>query len=226
MLLASHAWNGGAVDGWETAVPRWARSRFGDDAAEYLRATALLREAAAVPALSRCHHYTYTYYRESSPFPRPYPGEALAGLASLPEAEVQLARAAALAQDAVAGLTAVARGRRGENRLTPASLLGEAARIQGVAAAFACLLPLWREVADGAIKDADREALLESRRVLVESMRILEREKPTWVVPACLQSLTALLDYIDQLTNDLAEVASGTRAIGDLRWTVVEGEER
>lgn len=223
MLLASHAWNGGAVAGWETEVPRWAQIRFGGDAPEYLRATALLREAAAVPVLGRCHHYTYTYFRESCPFPRPYPGEALAGLDQTPEAEVQLVRAAVLARDAVAGLTAVARGRRGEDRATPASLMGEAARLQGLAAAFASLLPLWRDAARGSVDPTRITALSEGRRSLIEAMRVVEREKPSWVVPACLQSLAVLVEFIDQLTEELAEVARGTRAVEDLHWTVVGG---
>ncbi len=220
-LLASHAWNGAATSSWQEQVPLWADTRFGRDARAYLAAMERLRQAVATPALGRCHHYMYTYARAEGVFPRPYPGEALQGLAGVTDAGPQLRRAAELGRQAAADLAAVAAGRRGEDRATPASLWAEAARTAAVAAAFAALLEVWQQAEKGKLGPVATADLDTARRGLLEAMRIVEREKPVYVVPACLQSLSVLLAFMDQLSTAIAAVQAGGRPLSSLTWSLV-----
>ncbi|MEW6755089.1 MAG: glycoside hydrolase family 20 zincin-like fold domain-containing protein, partial [Candidatus Latescibacterota bacterium] len=195
MLLASHAWHPGAVASARDQVAHWARARLGEQAPRYLEAVALLRRAASCPALGRCYHYTYTYVREGKPFPRPYPLEALQELAKLEGAGAQLGRAAreaAAAGEALGALAAAAEVPgalagpgaaegassvvlEGEDRAMLLSLQAEAARIEGLAQAFAFLLPVWQEAAAGHSDQGAPTACARARAALLQARTTVEQ---------------------------------------------------
>jgi hypothetical protein len=197
----------------DEVVGRWAEC-FGPARQAYLDATAALVKATTeYPALGHCYHYTYTYSSKDKPWPRPYPGEALEALAALKDAKLPAAlrEAAALARKAATGYTEVLA--TPELPDTPKSaaksLRAEAARVEGLATVFAFLL----EVRKGKPKPGAAATCAEVRAQLLEAMKVVELGKPAWVGPACLHSLSVLLQFLDQLQGDL-------QAGGKIRWSL------
>ena len=218
MLLADLAWNGRA-DGVSSRLETWAKSRFGADAATLLEASAALRGVAEGAALTHCYHYTYTYVREGMDFPRPYPGEALDALGRMEDAVDQLRQVAAQARKAGHCLAALVDGgaHAGDELACLRSLRGEAARLEGLADAFVALCQVRRAGAD--LSAAQRAHCRAARATLLIAMEIIERDKPRWVVPAILQSLSVLLEFLDQLDADLEAVLEGRLKWTAIRWT-------
>ena len=52
----------------------------------------------------------------------------------------------------------------------------------------------------------------------------MEEHKPSWVAPACLQAMSVLLAFLDQLEGDLTEAEAGARASGAVRWKLADWE--
>ena len=223
MLLASYAWNFAAVGTWEAQEERWARARFGTGADRYLAGTENLRTAATGAALGKCHHYTYTYCREGDDWPRPYPGEALAALEEMGGAAEQLREAAALAQAAAETFSELAADLEGDDREILTSLLGEAARIVALGRAFAVLLEIREEGAPDAAVPGGSITCLDATDELTRCMRVIEENKPHWVVPATLQSLSVLLVFMEQLAEALNQVTAGEKTWGEVCWHVEQG---
>ena len=220
MLLASFGWNFSAVEGWEKQVEKWARGRFGSDAPRYLEAAASLRKAASAPALARCYHYTYTYCKEEGAWPRPYPGEALQALAGVEDAAEQLLGAVRDARTAAVGFAGLLSAIDGDDRMIVTSLQGEAARIEGLARTFVFLLPLLKKAGEGDLSEGSISHCADVRENLREAMVAIERGKPHWVIPATLQSLSVLLEFLDQFLEDLGEVVEDRRKSEEIRWHV------
>ena len=225
-LLANYAWNSNAVKSPEQELKKWAKGRYGSQSAAFLAAMAGLEQAASeYPALGRCFNYWYTYVKAGAPFPRAYPGEALEVLAALPkkaDAVGQLTKAAAAAREAAAGFAAIAatEGMDQHDLAAVKSLTGEAARLEGVAGAFAALLPIWQQAQTGKVGKPCVATCQEARELLLGAMTRMEANKPEYTVPASLQALSVLLEFLDQLKADLTAVASGKRKAKDIRWQV------
>jgi len=226
MLLASHGWNHAAVGSAGEQVEKWALGRYRDDADGFVQALERLQQAAESPALTRCYYYTYTYVRPNVPFPRAYPEDALTGLAGLDGAQKQLgdvALAAAKAREAFA--TMVGKGKGDErDRACVCSLLGEAARMEALAGTFAYLLEAHQQVGAGRVSEATRTSGQACRKALLGAMETMEEHKPSWVAPACLQAMSVLLAFLDQLEGDLTEAEAGARASGAVRWKLADWE--
>ncbi len=213
-LLAGYAWSG--MDGGSAGElqEKWAEC-FGVGRDAYLGATdAIVKASTEFPALAHTYHYTYTYASQDRPWPRPYPGEALDTLAAMKGANVpaQLREVAALAKQAAETLNGVlAVPGLGETPKAAAkSLRAEAARIEGLATVFAFLVELRKSKS----KAGAAATCAEVRAQFLESMRVVELGKPTWVVPACMHSLSILLEFLDQLHGELE---AGAKV---LRWSV------
>jgi hypothetical protein len=226
-LLAEYAWTGNAKASVADVHAKWVQVRFRGRAGAFKAAqAALVKAATAYPALRACHYYAYTYCRAEPPFPRPYPGEALTALAGQGAAKVtdELQSAAAAARTAVQGFTELSTAT--EPALAPdelacvRSLLGEAARIEGLATVFAYLFAVWQSAQKKKVSDELVSGCKQARKALLAAMALLEANKPDYVVPACLQGLSALLEFLDQLGRDLAEARKGSRAPAKVRWTV------
>ena len=213
-LLAGYAWSGMEAGSLDEVQAKWAVC-FGASKDAYLQAAETLTKVSTqYPVLGPCYHYTYTYCSKDLPWPRPYPGEALETLAAMKGVDVpaQLRQAAALARQAAEGFAAVAASANlGETAKAAAkSLRAEAARIDGLATVFAFLVELRKS--KGKLAGAT-ETCVQVRAHFLEAMRAVELGKPSWVAPACLHSLSLLLEFLDQLQGDL-------QAGGKLRWTV------
>ncbi len=222
-LLASYAWNYDAVASCEEQLQHWALGRFGQNTAAFQDALGALQKAAAdYPALGHCYHYRYTYCKADAPFPRPFPGEALAVLAALPAADAatQLAEAAALADTAAAAFVALEQEEdvTGDDRDCVRSLLGEAARTSALAASFSFLVTLYDAAGASAIPAEAAADCAAAREKLLQAMTTLEGNKPDWVVPASLQSLSVLLEFLDQLQEELKAVQAGSLQADAIRW--------
>jgi len=212
-LLAGYAWGGMEVGSQQEVVERWAEC-FGPARDAYLHASAaLVKAATAYPALGHCYQYTYTYCDKDKPWPRPYPAEALDALVALKDAKLPAAlrECAALARDAAAGFSGVLATPELPDtpKATAKSLRAEAARIEGLATVFAFLL----ELRKGKPKPGAAATCAEVRTQFVEAMKVVELGKPAWVAPACLQGLSALLEFLDQLHGDLESSAK-------IRWSL------
>ena len=223
MLLASYAWHHDGVRSREDQLEKWATGRYGSDGAPFLEALRTLHDVADSPAISSCYNYAYTYCKEGKPFPRPYPGEALDSLeAKEGDIAPQLGEVAARAREAVDGFSSVAGKEIGDerDRACVHSLLGEAARIEGLATVFGLLLDLRKALSNGGVTPALLSRREAARALLHDCMATLEANKPRWVVPSCLQALSVLLAFMDQLERDLTEVQSGSRTPDAVRWQV------
>ncbi len=212
-LLAGYAWSGMGAGTQEQVVARWAEC-FGPARDTYLEALGkLVKAATEYPALGHCYHYTYTYCGKDRPWPRPYPGEALDALAALkdPKLPARLREAATVAREAAAGFSAVlATPDLPETPKAAArSLRAEACRIDGLASVFAFLV----ELRKGKPKPNAEAACAAVRAQFLEAMKAVELGKPAWVAPACLHSLSVLLEFLDQLQGDL-------KSGGPLRWSL------
>lgn len=222
MLLAAYAWNFAAVPSPDGQIERWARARFGAAAPSFGEATETLRQATGRAALSRCYYYRYSYCREQGPWPRPYPGEPLEALAQMdgdPAVDLRLSVAeAATAEAALQEVAGVAD--LGSDEVACArSLAGVAARIRGIASTFAWLLDLRTAIGANAVDAAWAEACAAQRGELVEAMAVMESHLPEWLVPSALMGLGPLMAFLEQLEGDLRQVAAGSLAAADLRWT-------
>jgi len=202
-LLAGYAWSGMASGSMDEVQARWAEC-FGAGQEAYLAASeALVKVATAYPALGHCYHYTYTYCSKDLPWPRGYPAEALDKLAAMKGVKVaaQLREAAELATQAGAGFAAVAAapGLNETAKAAAKSLRAEAARAAGLATVFAFLVDLRKAKP----KPDAAETCAALRAEFVEAMRVVELNKPSYVAPSCLYSLSVLLEFLDQLHGDL-----------------------
>jgi len=136
----------------------------------------------------------------------------------------QLQEAGEDARRAASGFAELAGPRDGEDRATLTSLQGEAVRIEGLARVFAALLSVWKEAKEGKITLENIGGCTGAAKELVETMTVIEESKPHWVVPATLQALSALLEFLEQLHGDLAEVQEGERKPAEVRWHVEKGQ--
>jgi len=99
-------------------------------------------------------------------------------------------------------------------------LIGEAARIQGVAGVFAYLYGIREALAGGNLPSEAEKACAETRDALLAQMAVFEEHMVDWVVPASLQSLSVLYEFLEQLGKDLKAVSSGKKAAEDVPWTL------
>jgi len=223
MLLATYAWNFEDAGSRDEEVARWARTRFGQRAPQYLEALSSVRLAATRPAVSPCYYYRYTYCREEGPWPRPYPAEALDSLSGLNEAGPdQLREAADHARRALAVFQQLATepGLTDDDVANLRSLTGVAARLHGLASVFAWLCDLQRASRTSSLEEITASSCGQIRAGLVADMASMEQHMPSWLVPSALMGLSPLVAYLDQLEGDLAEVSAGSRELADIRWHV------
>ncbi|OGV63225.1 MAG: hypothetical protein A3K19_13115 [Lentisphaerae bacterium RIFOXYB12_FULL_65_16] len=226
-LLADYGWTGNVKESVSEVHGKWIQVRFRERAGAFKAAQAALGKAGtAFPALHSCHYYAYTYCGEKPPFPRPYPGEALTALAGMDAAKVKsdLQNAAAAAHTAVQGFSELSKATEpalpADDLACVRSSLGEAARIEGLATAFAYLFTAWQGVQKKKVTDELVAGCKEARKALLESMALVEANKPEWVAPSCLRGLSALLEFLEQLSRDLAEAKKGKTPPSKVRWTV------
>ena len=116
-------------------------------------------------------------------------------------------------------IIAEVKGRDANDEACITSLLGEAARIGGLAVAFDFLVSAYKAVSEKSVDDDLIAALEPARESLIGAMEVMEINKPEWVVPASLQALSVLLDFLDQLKGDLADVKAGKLKPEDVIWT-------
>jgi len=222
MLLAAYGWNAQAVTSPQAQIERWARARFGAAAGTLTRGLDDVRQAATRGAVSRCYYYRYSYCQADGPWPRPYPGQVLDALAQMdgdPAADLRASAAEATRAEAAFGDVAAAAGLGPDQVAGARSLTGVAARIRGLASTLAWLLDLRAAAANVALDASWTDACAQQRAELVDAMAAMEQNMPEWLVPSALMGLSPLLNYLDQLATDLAEVTRGERPAIELRWT-------
>lgn len=221
-LLGAYAWNPEVTGTEAEEMERWAAARFGGHAKPFTEALLAIQEASTIPAIAHTYNYRYTYCHTDAGFPRAYPGEALEKLESSAEVGAQLARVIELAEGAAAAF----RGMSAEEtfgateKATVKSLLGEAARLEALASTFLFFLDARKALAKGTVDEGLTSRYGALREDLLADMAVIEKNKPDWVVPATLQALSRVLAFLDQLNDDLKEVASGKQPAGDVRWTL------
>ena len=103
------------------------------------------------------------------------------------------------------------------------SLRGEVTRIQAVAKAFAWLVELRKELANGMVKKSYATACQKVMEEFAEQLKLIEVSKPVWVVPATLQALSRLLAFLEQLHGELQQYA-GRKKASSLHWGLIEAE--
>lgn len=226
-LMAAYAWESTKGQTIDSVQKRWAFSRFGEEADNYIKAAELILKAVRTPNYGTCLNYGYTYSSKNlKEWPRQYPGEALDALEAQPDAIECLKSASALAAEADAILQQILQkpGLMSQDTMCIESLRGEAARIQGIANAFAWMLELRGELKAGMVLKRMSSAASKARDDLADQMAIIEQCKPVWVVPSTLQAVSALLEFLDQLTLDLKKHAARKQA-KLIKWTVAKDAE-
>lgn len=223
-LLAALAWEG-CGDKREQVMKRWSVMNFGDEAKLYWEAQELLLKAVGEPVYPICLNYQYTYVSSKVAWPRPYPGEALERLLAQPEDVDVPARLRAAAESAEAAdkLYVHLLERGGLDDVAKSclkSLRGEVTRIQAVAKAFAWLVELRKGLANGMVKKSYATACQEVMDEYAEALKLIELNKPTWVVPATLMALSRLLAFLKQLHGELVEYG-GRKKAAALNWGLV-----
>ena len=221
-LLAAYAWESCKGQKLDKVQKRWAVSRFGADADNYITAVDKIRDAVSTPNYATCINYSYTYIRAGKPFPRPYPGEALDALEAAEGALDNLNQAAQLAAEADGILKEMLAkaGLAEQDTMCLKSLRGEAIRIQAVANAFAYLLELRAKLQPGMVLKSMATSALRATDELTQRIAELEQCKPGWVVPATLQALSTLLAFFKQLSQELKKHAARKQA-KMLNWTLL-----
>jgi len=209
-LLAEYAWNFRGAGPVHRFRQKWA-ARMG---AEVLQALDLLDAAVAEPAWGSLPYYGYTYPRKEGPVIRPYPEEALLNLEGKGERLQAVATAAARA-------VSLLEGQEGD---CARNLLAEAARVEGLASAFAALVAIREAIAGGSPAGCTGADLLShadrARAALTWAMRLIEQHKPAYLVPSYLRDLSVLYEFLEQLAADLAGAGQGKRPWADVRWHV------
>ncbi|MCK5801208.1 MAG: family 20 glycosylhydrolase [Lentisphaeria bacterium] len=221
-LMAVYAWSGEEGGDMDEIEAKYA-SRFGEQASDFLSAIDDLIAVSGSPALGLCYHYTYTYCNKDVDFPRAYPGEALDKL--LARDADTLGELAAAKEQATSARTTFAKLVAAEEvaddeKAAAKSLMADGARIEAIATAFAFFVTIKNALADGSLEKAATQACADVRAEIVEHMELFELNKPDWVVPASLQSLSVLLTFLDQLKSDLKAVLAGKKNADEVRWTV------
>jgi hypothetical protein len=224
-LMAAYAWESTAGQDKEDVHRRWAAATFGPEFVDsYVSAADKLLKAVRTPAYGLCPNYIYTYYRKAN-WPRLYPGEALDALATKFEGvdvAAQLREASALAQEAedlfrdILATTTLS----DSAEACLQSLCGEALRVQAYANAFAWLVELRAALEPGMVKKSMVTACLKAKDELQARIAAFEPCKPSWVTPACLQALSTLLAFFEQLAGEMKTFAARKRA-KDLNWTLL-----
>ncbi len=217
-LLAGCCWSGSDAGSLAEMEAKWA-GVFGGQCERYLGAIEDLLRANDQPGLGLTYHYTYTYCGKDLPeWPRAYPGEALDKLEAIEGQDVAAAlrSAASTAAEAKTAFLEIAAADHVTHTAEACvrSLSGDAARIQALGEVFAYLLETRAALRDGKDPKAAAKACKPVRKALVDCMATVEVGKPDWVVPATLQSLSVLLEFLDQLHGELKK---GT---AEPAWTV------
>jgi hypothetical protein len=227
-LLAGFAWEG-VKEKRDAILKRWAIARFNDGAAKFKSAQELLLKAATTPFYSTCLNYTYTYVGGGD-FPRQYPGEALDKLLAQPEdanvvEKLKLAAATAKEADDLYIELLEQEGLDDFATRSLKSLRGEATRIKALATAFAWLVETKKALAENStVKKSFATECQKVQDDFIEALRIIEVNKPSWVVPASLQALSSLLAFLQQFQGQLVEFG-GKKKANQLHWGLLPKQD-
>ena len=218
-LLAAYAWESTKKQTKDAVQQRWALSNFGDLADKYMKAVDLVREAVT-PSFGICNNYGYTYIHANQ-YPRRYPGEALDKLEEKDDAAEGLDKAFKCASEAAAIFEEIAAAPSLSDQASGciSSLRADAARIQAIAGGFIYLLDLRAKLQGGMVLKSMVTSTLKARDELCERMAVVEKYKPTWVMPATMQALSTLLAFFEQLAEDLRKHAARKQA-KLIRWSL------
>jgi len=232
-LLADYAWDSrgrGPVRAALEGFCAMSAPSHGRLLAEAIRALDL--SAEGTPVVHVCY-YTYSYPSPDHPYPLRYPLDALDFFAEkvgeFPELQPGLVPMLSWAKRARLLLELVPAKMRGE---TERNLLAEAARLEALAG---CFLELRRiraecevmaEAERSNVKGPDyaRRIAVETSRHLAEwfsgKMRVVEANKPDYMVPSCLRDMSVMYEFLLQLKDDAAQAAEGKRSWAEIRWFV------
>ncbi len=215
-LMAKHAWNGLAGVTPEETLREWALSLFGENGAKYTEIVETLSAITAKPALDACIYDKYAVEGGGG-----YPAAALEKLEAMEKADEQLNEALAAAQNLMEEINSLAAVENlpelGAQCLK--SLRGEAAKVCALAEAFAWFLELRRELEPGMVLRRMNTSALKARDALAARMRMVERNKPNYMIPAVMYPLSKLLAFIEQLTEELKAHAARKQA-KLINWTL------
>lgn len=211
--LAEYSWNFRGVGPIQRFEDKWGQVRADADVVEAIRWLDATECARLLQVLS---YYTYTYEQADKPWPRPYPEEPVANTAD---------RAAEIAFMARAGARArcLLKGRSDE---ISRNLIVEAARLQAHGAMFTVLIEMWNAIAAGSVEPADARVyaprVQEALDLVIETMVLIERNKPAYLIPSYMRDMSVLHEFLVQLTGDLGEVIEGKRQWSDVRFSVAK----
>ena len=220
-LMAAYAWEPLGNESFNDTVKRWATIHFQDKTDSYLEAVELIRNAVANPVYAACLNYQYTYV--GNVWPRSYPGEALDKIQAMPPETKPVETLNALADNAekAAGLLSAMLENDKLDELERdclKSLLGDALRIQYNAKAFAWLVDLRLALEPGMVKKSQATACQKLHDELVPLLAQMEKSFPSWLVPSVLHALSPLLEFLEQLAEQLRAFGNRKRA-KDIVWT-------
>ncbi len=209
--LAEYSWNNRGAGPVHLFEQKWAQVR-GDG--ELLEARRLLDRAAQAAGFGPIWYYAYTYKRAGKPWPREYPLEALEAVSAMTGDLLML-------QEAGERARMLLEGRRDD---LSQGMIAEAARIGCHGQAFYAMAQAFNAAQGDPATRPDALALAAevdcAREAVVEAMAIIETHKPHYMVPSCLRDMSVLWEFLGFLSEQLAEVAAGTREWSQIEWFI------
>jgi hypothetical protein len=184
-LLSCYTWNPDSSADMDGLLEQAIQARFHDFADDFSTAQEKLKQAigdSENSVLGLCFNRT-----DDAMSARNYPESAIEALKKSSNAVSELESAKKLAgeaKDIFIGISDKPKEELNDFMAKAAgSLAGEAARVEALAGCFSVLL-------DGGAKS-------KARKALVAGMKVMEKQKPRFLVPAALANLSPLLQYLD-----------------------------
>jgi len=209
--LAEYSWNNRGAGPVHLFEEKWAAVR-GDG--DLLEARRLLDHAAQLPGFGPIWYYAYTYKRAEKPWPRQYPLEALEAVADLQEDLLMLQEAGRRAYLLLDGRT---------DELS-VNMAAEAARLEAHGHAFYAMTLAYKAAqgqAEGHIDPLSLAGEIDCARAsVISAMAVIEENKPHYLVPSYLRDMSVLWEFLGFLSEQLVEVADGSREWGDVEWFI------
>lgn len=207
--LANYAWNGPKEMTPQNVLQHWAMAHYGENAQHFENVINTLSKLSATDTMQACIYSKYAVAGGE-----PYPQAALEKLEAMDGSVEKLNDILMTAQQLIEEINELAATEhlRDVDTFCLKSLRAEAARICALAEAFAWMLELRQELEAGMIMKRMNTSALKARDALCARMKMVERNKQNYLTPAVMHPLSKLLEFIEQLTEELKARAARKQA--------------
>jgi len=224
-VLSAFAWQNTTAIKPDKLVQAWYAAVFGKAGNAVQEALGTLAKASSEPAYAVCRQLDDFYIGDKDKtWPKPFPEALLNRLSKLKGADKSLAQASSLASKAMVSLAKVTLA--AENPAIASVLLdslrADCTRLQGGSDIFRFLLQLRTTIAKDGVHKPLAKTCQDASKALKAQLTEFEKGKASWIVSDSLQPLSYLLIFLQQLEDDLKNVANHKKGAA-VRWVLDEG---